>query len=126
MPEFVQLVNRTKGNLKVTYDGRHFTLVPGPNTVPSYVVQPAKNQHRVMGTEDPGNPLAFETLVGVPGVDDCTPREQSKKLEAMDRSLLMDPRARKAKIVTNKRPYSRAAVASDDLPVGADFAADRA
>jgi hypothetical protein len=123
--EFVQLVNRTKGDLLVTYDGRCYTLAPGTNTVPSFLIGPAKRQCRVMGTEDPMNPLDFDTLVGVPGVDDCSPKEQSKKVEALDRSLVVDPKRRAAKVLKTSKGFSRALVSGDDLPADAGFAAER-
>lgn len=123
--EFTQIVNRTKGPLTVVYDGRHYDLKPGTNTVPTFLVGPAKRQHRVMGTEDPSNPLDFETLVGCPEMgDDCSPKEQSKKIEALDRSLMVDESRRKAKPVKTGRTVSRA-LASSELPQMADFAAER-
>ena len=124
--EFVQIVNRTKENLSVMFDGRRHLLVPGINTVPSVLVAPAKRQNRVMGTEDPLNPLDFESLVGVPDVDDCSPQEQSKKVEALDRSLMVDPKRRAAKTVKTGRGQSRVMVGADDLPEDAGFAAERA
>lgn len=124
--EFVQLVNRTKAPLSVTYDGRQYVLAPGTNTVPAFLVQPAKNQLRVMGTEDPQNPLDYQSLVGCPERgDDVTPKEQSKKVEALDRTLVMDPKRRKAKVVQTGRGTSRSLVSGDDLPADAGFAAER-
>ena len=123
--EFVQIVNRSKGDLSVMYDGRRYTLTPGANTVPSFLVGPAKRQNRVMGTEDPLNPLDFESLIGSPDVDDCSAKEQSKKMEALDRTLMVDPKRRGAKVVKTGRGHSRAMVGGDDLPGDAGFAAER-
>jgi len=124
--EFVQIVNRSKANLSVMFDGRRHVLVPGLNTVPSELVAMAKRQNRVMGTEDPLNPLDFESLIGVPDVDDCSDQEQSRKVEALDRSLMVDPKRRAAKPVKATRGQSRSMVSGDDLPGDAGFAAERA
>lgn len=123
--EIGQLVNRTKHDLSVMFDGRQFVLKPGMNSVPQEIIAHAKRQHRIMGTEDPGNPLDFQTLVGVPDEDECSPIEQSKKVECLDRRLIADPKRRAAKVVQMGRGVSRALVAGDDLPVDAGFAAER-
>ena len=123
--EIAQLVNRTKKDLTVMFDGRQFVLKPGLNAVPAEIVSHAKRQCRIMGTEDPGNPLDFETLVGIPDVDDCTPAEQSKKAEAIDRKLMMDPKSRAAKVVQTGRGLNRGIVSGEDLPEAAGFAAER-
>lgn len=123
--EIAQLFNRTKKDLSVMYDGRRFILKPGLNAVPAEIVPHAKRQCRIMGTEDPTNPLDFETLVGVPDVDDCSPTEQSKKVEALDRKLMADPKSRAAKVTPTGRGLSRNIVAGDDLPEAAGFAAER-
>lgn len=124
--EFVQLVNRSKSPLSVTYDGRRYVLAPGTNTVPSFLVGPAKRQNRVMGTEDPLNPLDFQSLVGCPEQeDDCSPKEQSKKVEALDRKMIPDLKRRAAKVVSTGRGVSRALISGSDLPEDAGFAAER-
>jgi len=123
--EFVQIVNRSPETLSVMYDGKRYQLQPGTNTVPSFLVGPAKRQNRVMGTEDPLNPLDFESLIGVPDVDDCSPKKQSKAVEALDRKLMVDPARRKAKVVKTGRGTSRSMVSGDDLPADAGFASER-
>lgn len=122
--EIGQLTNRTKAELTVMFDGRQFPLKPGVNAVPLEIIPHAKRQCRVMGTEDPGNPFDFDSLVGIPGVDDCSPLEQSKKVECLDRKL-MEPKRRAAKVVQTGRGLSRDLVASTDLPEDAGFSADR-
>jgi hypothetical protein len=119
--EFVTLVNRTKEPLSVMVDGRQYVLKPGDNTVDRMLVQYARNQHRIMGTEDPGNPLDFQSLVGwKERGDDITPAKQSQAVEALDRRLLADRRGRKAKPVKTGRGVSRLSLASD-LPADANF-----
>ena len=85
--EFVNVVNRSKSELTVTFDGRSFVLQPGKNTIDACMAGHARRQHRIMGTEDPSNPLDFDSLVALPG-DDDSPAEQSNKIEAMDRRLM--------------------------------------
>jgi len=74
--EHVQLFNRAPVALTVQFDGQCKTLEPGPNTVPGIVVQYAKNQNPIMGSQDPYNPHidGGKYLLGVVGTkDDVTP-----------------------------------------------------
>ena len=74
--EHVQLFNRAPIDLEVTFDGQRKKLTPGPNMVPGIVVEYAKNQNPIMGTQDPYNPhiSGCRYLVGVVGTkDNCTP-----------------------------------------------------
>lgn len=50
------LVNRSPVDLTVTFDGQAKTLKPGDNVVPKAVVEFAKNQNPIMGSQDPNNP----------------------------------------------------------------------
>lgn len=53
-----------------------------------------------MGTEDPSNPLDFESLVAIrENGDDESPAKQSKKVEALDRKLVVDPASKGAVVV---------------------------
>lgn len=86
--ETCTLVNRTKGRLVVTFDGQQIDIEPGENhRFPLIAVPFAKKQNIVMGSEDPYNPMKYESLVGVLGTKDpVTPIKQSKAVERLDRS----------------------------------------
>ena len=57
--------------------------------LPYFAAERAKRQNPVMGTEDPLNPSAYETLIACPEWgDDYSPLEQSDAIERLDRSLL--------------------------------------
>lgn len=75
--EHVQLFNRAPVALTVMFDGQCKSLPAlEATTVPGIVVQYAKNQNPVMGTQDPYNPhiTGAEYLVGVVGSkDNCEP-----------------------------------------------------
>ncbi len=74
--EQVELFNRAPVDLTVQFDGQCKTLKPGKTTVPGVVVQYAKNQNPVMGSQDPYNPhiSGAQYLVGVVGSkDNCEP-----------------------------------------------------
>ena len=121
--EFVNVVNRSKSELTVTFDGRSFVLQPGKNTIDACMAGHARRQHRIMGTEDPSNPLDFDSLVALPG-DDDSPAEQSNKIEAMDRRLMPEGQ-RKVKFVKTSKGGSKRSMVADDIPADANFAADR-
>lgn len=95
--DMVEIVNRTSQPLVVRWDGTDFTLAPNytadgeriqgvTNMIPSVVVEYAKNQHPLMGSEDSMDPSAFQTLVGVvarkgrPQRDELSHLEQNGKL----------------------------------------------
>ncbi len=67
--ENVILINRAPVNLRVVFDGQSKILTPGENSVPVMVVEFAKNQNPVMGSQDPNNPhiSGGKYLVGVKG-----------------------------------------------------------
>jgi len=71
--ELVELVNRSPEDLSVTFDGQSKQLPAGKGTmVPKGVVQFAKNQNPIRGTQDPYNPhiSGCQYLVGVKGTKD--------------------------------------------------------
>lgn len=70
--------------------------------LPYFAAERAKRQNPVMGTEDPLNPAAFETLIAVPDWgDDYSPLVQSESIERLDRSL-MDVDAQKAVVIPGR------------------------
>lgn len=110
--DFVQLGNRTKAPLNVTYDGKQWTLPPFPATiaVPKIVADAACRQHPIMGTEDPYNPRSYGLLVYVKEWDQLpsTPIEQSASLERLDRSLLPPDRQNPTRVEQRYRPVREA------------------
>lgn len=86
------LVNRAPVSLSVRFDGQEKTLEPGENIVPEIVVEFAKNQNPVMGSQDPYNPhiSGAQYLVGVKGTADniepLTDEEWQAHLEAPTRT----------------------------------------
>ncbi len=74
------------------FDGQRFVFQPGPNPgVPVVVVQFAKDQNPVMGTQDRYEYEGSQYLVGVEAWgDDVSPLEQSDALERIDRSSIED------------------------------------
>lgn len=77
--EQVCLINRTPVNLTVTFDGQEKTLKPGENMVPAIVVDYAKNQNPIMGSQDPNNPNVSGGRYLV-GVKDAVPVEDVEPL----------------------------------------------
>lgn len=74
--DMVEIVNRTSKPLTVTWDGIAFTLEPNytaagelisdvVNMIPRVVVEYARNQNPLMGSEDSLDPSSYEPLVGV-------------------------------------------------------------
>ena len=82
--EQVVLVNRAPIDLTVQFDGQCKTLKPGDNYVPAVVVQFAKNQNPVMGSQDPYNPhlSGCRYLVGVK-VDKSSGRKQKDPIDPL-------------------------------------------
>lgn len=128
----ITLVNRAPINLTVTFDGVSKTLTPGENLVPSVVVDYAKNQNPIMGTQDPYNPniQGCRYLVGVKGRDDCAKLTQDEWEEHLRRPCREDEQEwfaneygndPKAKLVTRGKGRSTAAgnrAAAADIPKG--------
>lgn len=103
--EIVTIVNRTNQPLEVIMNGEIKTLYPGENPgIPWEWVRFAKNQHPVMGTEDPRFPMSLRSFISKVGVlgtkDPIDPIDDSGNpaVERMDASLLPE-----REIVVNKR-----------------------
>lgn len=116
MPELGKLVNRTSEVLFVKFDGEDYRLEPGENTVPKVIIPYAKNQLVVMGSEDEIDPSAFESLVGVPGKDDCSPIAQNP--EELTRVQLQKVVGDGVKIVTRGKKKPSAFTAAMRPPEG--------
>lgn len=107
--EMVVLVNRTSRPLPIRFDGQDMILQPGDNSVPKIVVPYAKNQCVLNGSEDPRNPRAFVSLVGVRATDPTKQKDDISPLEQDETQLsrvnladyLEDP---SAKIVVRGKP----------------------
>ena len=82
----VILVNRTKENLSVTFDGQEKTLVPGDNVVPRVCVSFAKNQNPIMGSQNPNIPhmSGAKYLVGVRVTDGSKQKDDIEPLDAAE------------------------------------------
>lgn len=96
---------KQKGRPIVDIEPAGPTGEPATTTLPYFVAEAAKRQNPVMGTENPygvdGKGLDY--LVGVPEWgDDCSHREQSEAPERLDRSQLVDPRARDAEVIARR------------------------
>ncbi len=136
--EIVRVFNRSDAPLDVMWSGRQWVLKPGENVIDLALIGHAKRQHRIMGTEDPMNPLDFESLVTCPGPGpqdgaECTncrgllghetkAAKQSKAIEAINAKLL--PHRKSREVVAVNGGFSRAMVAND-MPSDANFSADR-
>ncbi len=92
LQETVTLINRTSKPLRAMFDGQRFVFKPGPNPgVPIVVVQYAKDQNPVMGTQDRYEYEGSDFLVGVEDWGDpVSPIEQSDAIERLNRSSIED------------------------------------
>lgn len=63
------VVNRTEAPIEYVFNGVQCVLEPGENHIRACEVEKAKTQNIVMGTEDPGNPSNFISLVGIKAKD---------------------------------------------------------
>lgn len=112
--DFVSLVNRSSKNLTGTWDGRQYTLTPGQHSFPEIQALKFKEQHPVMGSEDPYT-LQKEYLIGiVEHGDDISPTEQTNVIERWNRSKLIG--ARPVEVVRGNGMYSPAIDPSSKLP----------
>ena len=91
--ESVTLINRSDRTLTVRYDGEEMRLKPGKTLgFPKVAVPYAKKQNPLMGSQHPYDPTRYISLIGVEGVDDCSPigaemlKEADGKYERVDRS----------------------------------------
>lgn len=90
--ETVTLVNRTSKPMTALFDGQSFVLKPGKNHgVPSVVVDYAKAQHPLMGSQDRYEFQGAQFLVGVEEWGDpISPIEQSDAIELLARDTIED------------------------------------
>jgi hypothetical protein len=105
----VHVINRTTVTLEVTDDGVVWVIPAGykrladgsitgtgphgdphQEPIPFYAAHRAIVRNKIMGTEDPGNPNSFQSLIACPAIGwkDVSHIEQSEAIEALDRSLL--------------------------------------
>ncbi len=70
------IVNRAPQPIHYTYDGRRYTLMPGPNHVTDDHIKYAYEQNVIPGTADPYQPHVYQSFVGIPGKTDCDPIPQ--------------------------------------------------
>jgi hypothetical protein len=104
----VTLGNRSSQPLTIMYGGRQWDVpaYPGKKLVPVPVAIAGLNQHPVMGTENPNNPHEVEYLLYVEEWKKLprTPREQSDKIERLDRSQLPPDRQNATVMTVAGRP----------------------
>jgi hypothetical protein len=86
------VVNRAPISLSVRFDGQDVELPPGESQIPSISVGYAKNQNPIMGSSDPNNPSMSGTkyLIGVKGVDECTPLTKAEWEDHLGRPCRLD------------------------------------
>lgn len=86
--EMCELINRAPVNLTVQFDGQCKTLTPGKNIIPKCVVQFAKNQNPIMGSQSPHDPTVHgaQYLVGVAEFgDDIEPLTEEEWADHLDK-----------------------------------------
>lgn len=115
----VQIYNRTTRQLLATKDGRQYPIPPGFSHLNSDIVDYARNQNPVPGSEDP-NTLAFESLISRVASDDARqidplddiPEEVLAALpgERLDRSKLGPDRQGAVEMPTRHFPKGRVGV----------------
>ncbi len=122
---FVLLGNRTSKALAITFDGKTWQLPPYPDKipVPPQVAEFAARQHRLMGSENPWNPLDVEYLIYVTDANGTlkwgtvnTPIEQSEKIESIDRSMLPPDRQETTTLDFGRRMADRVALPPPNPP----------
>ena len=113
---YVTLVNRSTKTLKGTWDGRHYDIAPGTHMFPEVQALKFKEQNPLMGSEDPYT-LQKQYLMGIVELkDDCSPIEQSDKVEIWDRSK-MSASKQNVEVVHGDGLYSQRRDGSAPLPV---------
>jgi hypothetical protein len=76
-PNWVTLVNRTSKVIYGQWDGKQIPIEPGENKFPAVIAQKFKEQHPVMGSQDPYS-MHTDYLLGIVDYHDpVTPMEQS-------------------------------------------------
>ena len=99
--DFVTLVNRTKSTLSAHWDGKDHEFTPGKHLdVPKHIAWKAKEQHPLMGTEDPfAGTITYKFGVKEWG-DDCTALKVEDlaaakgRLERINREVVPDGKER--------------------------------
>lgn len=89
--EFVTVVNRTKTDLKGTWDGREYTIPPGKSEYPRIKAEKFKAQNPVMGSLDPRTGYREYKIGIVENKDpiDALPEDLKEGVEQWDRSKLI-------------------------------------
>lgn len=84
--QYVTLINRSSKTLEGVWDGKRHKIVPGKNSFPEAMARKFRQQHPIMGTEDPVS-LERQYLLGIEeDGDDCSPIEQSTAETLIDMS----------------------------------------
>lgn len=113
--EYQTLVNRTKKDLKGTWDGKHYIITPGKNEFPIVQAEAFRRQNPLMGSQDPYT-MEMQYLVGiVEQGDDVSPLDAGNAVELMDRSKMVG--ARPTEVVRGNQTGLYAGAASP-LPAG--------
>lgn len=88
------VVNRSSKTLTGVWDGKRYDMLPHQTySFPEIQAQKFKEQHPVMGTENPYT-LQKEYLIGLPDLqEDCSPIEQSTAIELWNRTLMPDTKS---------------------------------
>lgn len=85
------MINRTSKTLEGLWDGKRHAIVPGKNSFPEMQAMKFKEQHPVMGSEDPYT-LDKEYLLGIEENNDpISPIEQSASVERFNRAKIGGP-----------------------------------
>lgn len=115
---YVTLVNRSSKTLHGTWDGRHYDIAPGTHMFPETMAMKFREQNPLMGSEDPYT-LQKKYLIGIVEMqDDCSPIEQSDKVEIWDRSK-MAAHKQNVEVVHGEGLYSPARDGRANLPADA-------
>ena len=94
--EYIDVFNRAPVDLSVRFDGQDINVPVGLSKLPKLIVNGfAKNQHPIMGRTDPNNPhlSGGEYLIGIVGIDECTPLTKAEWEEHLSRPCRDDERA---------------------------------
>lgn len=89
--QYLTLVNRSSKTLEGIWNGIRHQLAPGKHSFPEVMARKFKDQHPIMGSQDPYSLLGnSDFLIGiVEDGDDCTPIEQNPNaIERIDRSKM--------------------------------------
>lgn len=116
---YLTLFNRTSKVLEGVWDGRIHMIKPGRNEFPETLAYKFRDQHPLMGSQDPYS-LEKEYLCAIEEEGDpLTPIEQSDSIELMDRSRLKN--ALPVIVVQGEGLYRPRQDAPKSLPSSTDF-----